>query len=149
MPEGFQSQVDEAVLQKVTALAVKEKVGDFDGKGEPTAAFLSFVSQLVRFATGEDRIWDDPRALLTRAAGAWSAGTFRKAGEHLVKLTLNQAEDWRESRLVLDIVTDDRPFLVDSVAAALTEVGKPLSFFVNAVVACEPPPSTRPVYGST
>ncbi|MEQ1930695.1 MAG: NAD-glutamate dehydrogenase [Parvularculaceae bacterium] len=137
MPEGFQSQVDEAVLQKVTALAVKEKVGDFDGKGEPTAAFLSFVSQLVRFATGEDRIWDDPRALLTRAAGAWSAGTFRKAGEHLVKLTLNQAEDWRESRLVLDIVTDDRPFLVDSVAAALTEVGKPLSFFVNAVVACE------------
>ena len=137
MAEGFQSQVDEAVLRKVTALAVKEKVGDFDGKGEPTTAFLSFVSQLVRFATGEDRIWDEPRELLLRAGPAWSAGAKRKPGEHLVKLTLNEAEDWRQSRLVLDIVTDDRPFLVDSITAALSEAGKPLSFFANAVVACE------------
>jgi glutamate dehydrogenase len=137
MAQGFQSQVDEAVLQKVTALAVKEKVGEFDGAGEPTAAFLSFVSQLVRFATGEDRIWEEPRELLTRAAAAWNAGAVRKTGEHLVRLTLNEAQNWRDSRLVLDIVTDDRPFLVDSITAALAEAGKPVSFFVNAVVAVE------------
>ncbi|HRX40380.1 MAG TPA: NAD-glutamate dehydrogenase, partial [Parvularculaceae bacterium] len=44
---------------------------------------------------------------------------------------------WRKSRLVLDIVTDDRPFLVDSVSAALTDAGKPVSFFANAVISCE------------
>jgi glutamate dehydrogenase len=143
MAEGFQSSADEAALKQVLALARKERIGDLDAKGEPTAAFAGYVTQLVRFATGEDRIWDDPRELLERAQSAWTASSVRKPGEHLVKLALKNAADWRLSRLVLDIVTDDRPFLVDSITAALAEAAKPVSFFINAVVACERDASGR------
>ena len=143
MPEGFQSSVDEAILKEVLSLAKKEKIGDVGESGEPTAGFASFVSQVVRFATGEDTIWDDPRALLDRAASAWTLSQVRKPGAHFINLTLNKAEDWRQSRLILDIVTDDRPFLVDSISAALTDAGKLLSFFANAVVSCERDKSGR------
>ncbi len=136
MAEGFQSTADEAALRDVLALAKKEKVGDFDARGEPSPAFASYVTQLVRFATGEDRIWEDRQELLARAKAAWAASAVRSPGEHLVKLRVAEAPDWRQSRLVLDIVTDDRPFLVDSVTAALNEAGKPVSFFANAVISC-------------
>ncbi len=137
MAEGFHSSADEAVLKDVLALAKKQKIGDFDAGGEPTKAFTSFVTQLVRFATGEDRIWDDPQELLDRVASAWEASKTRKRGTHLIYLRPNNATDWRQSRLILDIVTEDKPFLVDSVSAALAEAGKPVSFFVNAVIGCD------------
>jgi glutamate dehydrogenase len=137
MPEGFHSSADEAILKEVLALAKKQKVGDYDAGGEPTHAFTSYVSQLVRFATGEDRIWEDPQALLDRVADAWTGSAVRKPGAQIVKLRLNKAADWRQSRLLLDIITDDKPFLVDSVSAMLVDVGKPVSFFVNAVIGCD------------
>ncbi|MBI1366887.1 MAG: NAD-glutamate dehydrogenase [Alphaproteobacteria bacterium] len=137
MAEGFRSSADEAALKEVLALAKKEKVGDYEENGEPTFAFASFVGQLVRFATGEDKIWDEPQSLLDRVASAWSASAVRKPGEQLISLRMNDAKDWRQSRLVLDIVTEDKPFLVDSITAALFDSGKPASFFVNAVIGCD------------
>jgi glutamate dehydrogenase len=136
MPEGFQSSADEAILKEVLSLAKSEKIGELGEEGEPTPAFSSFVSQVVRFATGEDKIWDNPRALLDRAAATWEVSRVRKRGGDIVNLSLNKAKDWRQSRLILDIATDDRPFLVDSISAALTESGKLVSFFANAVVSC-------------
>jgi glutamate dehydrogenase len=121
----------------VLALARKEKAGEIDAKGEPSAAFTSYLDQIVRFATGEDRFWEEPRELLDRAVAAWKASAVRKPGAHFISLKTKSGGDWRQNRLVLDIVTDDRPFLVDSVSAALAEAGKPVSFFVNAVVAAE------------
>lgn len=136
MADGFQSHADEEVLKQVLSLAKEEKIGDFDQSGEPTAAFASFVGQLVRFATGEDRIWAEPRALLERAAQTWKASSTRKPGTHIVRLRIENENDWQSARLVLDITTDDRPFIVDSLTAALTEAGKPVSFFANAVIDC-------------
>ncbi|MFQ5562179.1 MAG: NAD-glutamate dehydrogenase [Parvularculaceae bacterium] len=136
MADGFQSDADEEVLKQVLNLATKEKIGDFEDDGQPTAAFANYVGQLVRFATGEDRLWSEPRGLLERAAQAWRVGAVRKANEHVVHLRVENETDWRAARLVLDITTDDRPFLVDSISAALAEAGKPVSFFANAVVDC-------------
>jgi len=135
-PEGFQSQNDEATLGQVLALAKTKKIGEFDAKGDPSPAFASYVTQLVRFATGEDSIWDEPQSLLDRAASIWKTGDKRAPGAHVINLHLQKASDWRQSRLVLDIITDDRPFLVDSISATLADAGKPLSFFSNAVVDC-------------
>ncbi|HRX38355.1 MAG TPA: hypothetical protein P5072_02880, partial [Parvularculaceae bacterium] len=95
MQAAIQSSVDETILKEVLTLAKKEDVGDLNSKGETASAFANYASQIVRFATGEDSIWEDPRALLERAAAAWNVSQERKPGEHLIRLSLNKAEDWR------------------------------------------------------
>jgi glutamate dehydrogenase len=134
MPEGFQTDADDAILRNVLALAKRTKGVDVDASGELAPAFESYVNQLVRFATGDDKIWEDPQSLLDRCLSAWKAAEQLAPGGYVVDLRVEKAADWRQTRLVLDIVTDDKPFLVDSVTAALVDAGKPVSFFVNAVV---------------
>jgi glutamate dehydrogenase len=134
MAEGFHTVADTRTLKKVLDLARADKETPKGAKGELDPAFLSYVEQLVRFATGEDRYWDEPSSLLNRALGAWKAAEKRKRGTPIVSLRLHKGADWRETRLVLEIATDDMPFIVDSVTSALAEAGKSVSFFVNAVV---------------
>ncbi len=134
MPEGFVTDIDDEILHQVVEHAKKQKEADFLDNGEPTRAFANYLAQLVRYATGEDSIWADPGLLLARAACAWSNAAEREPGGHKVSLRIEEGGFWKGKRLVLDIVTDDKPFLVDSISAALSEAGKPVSFFSNAVV---------------
>ncbi|WP_411820928.1 NAD-glutamate dehydrogenase [Hyphococcus formosus] len=134
MPEGFSTDVDGQILERVVSLAQKKNVGDQDDKGALTSSFRSYLEQLVLYATGEDNIWDEPQSLLNRAAHAWKHAETRKAGESKVSLRIAEGKGWSERRMVLDIVTDDKPFLVDSISAALSDTGKPVTFFSNAVV---------------
>ncbi len=134
MPEGFLTEIDDQILQKVVEFAKTKKTGDFDEQGQPTKAFASYVEQVVRYATGEDKIWSEPEALLRRAVASWKGAETRKLGENKISLRIEEGKDWDGKRLVLDIVTDDKPFLVDSISAALAEASKPVSFFSNAVI---------------
>ncbi len=134
MPEGFLTDIDHEILQKVIDRAKKTKTGDFGEDGELTKAFVSYVDQLVCYATGEDTIWSKPEALLTRASTSWALAATRKSEGDNVSIRIEDGKGWNGRRLVLDIVTDDKPFLVDSISAALSEAGKPLSFFSNAVI---------------
>ncbi len=134
MPDGFLSDEDGQILDQVVSLAQKKKVGDLDGDGAPTPAFRSYLEQLVLYATGEDNIWSEPQSLLDRAVQAWKHSETRKAGESKVSLQVAKGKRWTDSRLILDIATDDKPFLVDSVSAALADAGRPVTFFSNAVV---------------
>ncbi|MEM9170998.1 MAG: NAD-glutamate dehydrogenase domain-containing protein, partial [Pseudomonadota bacterium] len=134
MPEGFHLEEDERTLAQVIDVAVKSKA-DPDGSADALSPpFEAFLTQAVRYATGEDRNWDEPTSLLDRAVAVWALSAERRPGEHIIRIETEEADDWRGRRLVLDIVTDDRPFLVDSISGALTEAGKPVSFFLNAVV---------------
>ena len=134
MPEGFQTHIDDQVLQQVVELAKKKKSGDFNEAGEPVEAYESYLRQLVLYATGEDTIWAEPQSLLSRGASAWKNSATRKSGESKINLRVEDGAGWKEKRLVLDIVTEDKPFLVDSISAALSAAGKPVSFFSNAVI---------------
>ena len=134
MPDGFLSDVDEQILKQVVDLAKAEKVGDFTPDGELGTAFKSYLEQLVRYATGEDKLWAEPRSLLNRAITAWQNSATRKSGENIIALRIEDGKDWTDKRLVLDVVTDDKPFLVDSLSATLSEAGKPVSFFSNVVI---------------
>jgi glutamate dehydrogenase len=134
MPEGFHSAADAKTLKQVLDLARADPNAPRGKHGALAPAFEHYVEQLVRFATGEDRYWDDPQSLLARAIGAWRATEKRKKGKPTVSLRLHKGADWRETRLVLEVAADDMPFIVDSVTSALAELGKPVSFFVNAVV---------------
>ncbi|MEZ5920111.1 MAG: NAD-glutamate dehydrogenase [Parvularculaceae bacterium] len=134
MADGFHSAADKKTLKKVLDLARKDERTPKAGDGKLNPAFETYVDQLVRFATGEDRHWDEPAGLLARALHAWNTSKVRKPGTPAIDLSLQKGGDWRETRLVLDITTDDMPFLVDSISSALSEYGKQVSFFVNAVV---------------
>ena len=135
MPEGFVSDIDDEILSRVVDLAKKKKVGDFDESGNPTASYASYLQQLVHYATGEDTLWAKPELLLRRGEAAWRLSARRKPDENLISLRVEDGKDWTERRMVLDVVTEDKPFIVDSISAALTYAGKPVSFFSNAVIA--------------
>ena len=134
MAEGFHLEDDKRTLERILDLAKKNHSDADAPSGEITAAFQHYVSQVVHYATGEDKNWDVPDALLDRAVNAWTVSKVRKPGEHIIDLRIEDATAWREKRLVLDIITDDTPFLVDSISGALTDAGKPVSFFLNAIV---------------
>ena len=134
MAEGFHSAEDEQALEAVLALAASEDAVAKTKDGAVEPAFANYLSQLVRFATGEDRLWEEPKTLLHRAIETWRATEKRPASGPLINLRLTEQDDWRSSRLILDIATVDQPFIVDSVSGALTDAGKPVSFFVNAIV---------------
>ncbi len=134
MADGFHSTADTKTLKKVLDLARGNKNAPTLKSGALVPAFEQYLEQLVRFATGEDRYWNEPASLLTRAIEAWKATEKRKRGEPTVNFRLHKGGDWRETRLVLEIAADDMPFIVDSVTSALAEAGKPVSFFINAVV---------------
>ncbi|MCB2098133.1 MAG: NAD-glutamate dehydrogenase [Parvularculaceae bacterium] len=134
MAEGFHSSADAKTLTKTLALAAKHKDAPKTKDGALAPAFTHYLEQLVRFATGEDRYWNEPASLLDRAVAAWKATQTRKKGSPNISFRLQKGADWRDTRLVLEIATDDMPFIVDSVTSALAEAGKPVSFFVNAVV---------------
>lgn len=134
MPEGFLTDIDDEILINVINRAKQEKIGDFDAEGEPVRAYRSYLEQLVRYATGEDTIWSEPESLLDRAGSAWTHSEHREPGQDKISLRIEEGKNWHQRRLVLDIITDDKPFLVDSISAALADAGKPLSFFSNAVI---------------
>ena len=134
MPDSYQADDDHSTLSEVIALAKQDLSPEYSLNGNLTPAFENLIQQMVLFATGEDRIWAAPQALLDRAKTAWKFGEKRMPERHAVSLAVSEGDDWRERRLVLDITTDDRPFLVDSISAALTDAGKPVSFFSNTVV---------------
>ncbi len=134
MAEGFHTVADTKTLKRVIDLARAHPDAPKAKSGDLAATFESYIEQLVRFATGEDRHWNEPAGLLARALDAFHATEKRAPGKPIVSLRLHKGADWRETRLVLDIATDDMPFIVDSVTGALAEAGKQVSFFVNAVV---------------
>jgi glutamate dehydrogenase len=134
MPEGFLTKVDNQVLKEVINLAKSEKIGDFEDNGDLAPAFSSYLEQLVRYATGEDKIWSEPASLLQRATNAWKNAETRKPNQNNITIQIEEGKDWTDKKLVLNVVTDDKPFIVDSISAALTDAGKPVSFFSNAVI---------------
>ncbi|MBL4620649.1 MAG: NAD-glutamate dehydrogenase [Marinicaulis sp.] len=134
MPEGFLTTVDGQILNEVIKLAKTKKIGEFDDKGDLSPAFSSYLEQMVRYATGEDKIWSEPESLLWRAVNAWKNAETREPHQDNIALRIEDGKNWTEKRLVLDIASDDKPFIVDSISAALSEAGKPVSFFSNAVI---------------
>lgn len=134
MPEGFLTEIDDEILVKVLETAKRAKEGSFlkDGNVEP--CFGRYIEQLVRYATGEDTIWADPGSLLQRGITAWEHAEQRENSENKIALRIGDEKSATDRRLILDIVTDDKPFLVDSITAALADAGKPVTFFSNAVI---------------
>ena len=131
---------DERVLDDLKVLAGQD-TKTYKDKQAPTA-FLTLLEQFARYATGDDQLWAEPARLYQHAADSWAASHQRQPGEALIELKVSELDNGAQNssgnrRLLLNICSDDKPFLVDSITAALTDAGKSILFFVNALIECE------------
>ncbi|MEO1015198.1 MAG: NAD-glutamate dehydrogenase [Pseudomonadota bacterium] len=134
MAEGFTSVEDREILGKALALAADNQDTPRTSRGDIEPGFESLLHQIVYFATGDDANWDEPGRLLERAVEFWKSTEIRPLAGDIVCLNLAPATNDRPARMILEIATEDKPFLVDSITGALADAGRPVSFFVNAVI---------------
>jgi glutamate dehydrogenase len=73
------------------------------------------------------------------ALAHWKLAQRRRPGETKVHVYTPQLEEhgWESKQSVVEIVTDDMPFLVDSVAMALTRFGSAIHLLIHPVVRVE------------
>jgi glutamate dehydrogenase len=92
----------------------------------------AFVRLLYRRLAPVELTRRDPEALTAAACSLLSLAAVRAPGEQLVRVT---AEGPSDGVTVLEIVTDDMPFLVDSIEMELTRQGARVDQLLHPVVA--------------
>src|SRR5512147_2377897 len=118
-----------------------------------------FVRDYFRGVDEDDLRARTPGALAAAAVDQLGFGARRRAGQPLVRVfnpTPSQ-HGWTSPHTVVEVVTDDMPFLVDSLAMVLNECGLALHMMVHPVLhvardragrlqraASEPSPKARP-----
>ncbi|WP_432513669.1 NAD-glutamate dehydrogenase [Kineococcus sp. SYSU DK001] len=91
----------------------------------------------------EDLAERDPAELLTAVASHVRCGAQRLPGTTLARLVEGVASGAGEGRATLEVVTDDMPFLVDSLTAALTRAGRGIHLLVHPRLAARRSPEGR------
>ena len=105
-------------------------------RGSTPVPALPFVRDYYR-GVDEDDLREHPAAALAAAAlDHLRFGARRRAGQPLVRV-FNPTHDgngWTADQSVVEVVTDDMPFLVDSLAMVLNDCGISLSMMVHPVL---------------
>ena len=96
-----------------------------------------FVQAYYRGVDESDLRASEPAALAAAAAGHLRFGAVRRPGRALVRVfNPDLARDgWQSSRTVVEVVTDDMPFLVDSLAMVLNGCGLSIHTMAHPVFA--------------
>jgi glutamate dehydrogenase len=90
-----------------------------------------FVRTLYRDVPLADLVSRDPASLSATARSLWAFGAGRQPGMARVRVMSRGAES---ERSVVQIVTDDMPFLVTSVTAALARSGVEIHLVIHPIV---------------
>ncbi|HEY1281767.1 MAG TPA: hypothetical protein VGF22_18950, partial [Acidimicrobiales bacterium] len=100
-----------AVVDEVVAL----------GGDDPDGLRSRFLRDYYEHVAPEDLVARSAADLLAAALGHWAVGAHRPAGQPVVRISNPDVEPggWACAHTVVDIVTDDMPFLVDSVTMVL------------------------------
>ncbi|PRZ07797.1 glutamate dehydrogenase [Isoptericola sp. CG 20/1183] len=93
--------------------------------------------RLLEAYAAEDLVEREPRDVVGAAASTVELASHRAPGQTLVRVfTPTVREDgWTSRRTVVDVCTDDAPFLVDSVDAAIARHGSTLHLLQHPVLA--------------
>ena len=113
------------------ATEAQKRVGD--AEAESAAAFVRRYFALV---APDDIIYTSFETLLGGALSLWQFGEIRTVGEPKVRLfnPTVDANGWGLEHTVIEIVNDDMPFLVDSVSAEVTRLGRNIHLLLHPVV---------------
>jgi glutamate dehydrogenase len=97
---------------------------------------LPVVDHLLEFLDREELEEREPRDIVGAAASMMSLAETREKGQTLISLftpTLRE-HGWTSRRTIVEICTDDAPFLVDSVTAAIARAGLTVHLLLHPVV---------------
>jgi glutamate dehydrogenase len=112
------------------AVRFSEEAAARSGWVEPPEAFLAAY---YRHVAAEDILARDPSQLSDFAFGHRRLAGVRPTGSTLVRVDTptSEADGWSAPRSLVQIVTDDMPFLVTSVTAELTRQGRAIHLVVH------------------
>jgi glutamate dehydrogenase len=121
----------EAELIDAVCSRVRERL-----PGEQGIPCESFVRQYYHRVPIEDLAVRDPLDLYGAAVAHWNLARQRAPGQatvHVYNPDFDQ-DGWRSSHTVIEIVTDDMPFLVDSVTMELSRQGRSIDLMIHPVI---------------
>jgi glutamate dehydrogenase len=121
-----------AALVEKTVELLHEKLAD--GRG---VELERFVRRYYAGIAAEDVLERSVLELYGAALAHWNTAARRRPGETKVHVYNPRFEEhgWQSPHTVVELVVDDMPFLVDSVAMALTRRGSAIHFLAHPVVA--------------
>lgn len=96
----------------------------------------AFVQAYYRGVGEEDLQARDSAAFAAAAAGALRFGAVRPAGEPRVRVfnLQLQRDGWESPHTIVEVVTEDMPFLVDSLAVVLGDSRLPIQLMIHPVI---------------
>jgi glutamate dehydrogenase len=124
-------QAKAEILQQIVA-TIHEKVPE-DRRDQVEA----FAHQYYQRLAPEDLLELEPEDLYGAALAHWRLAHRRQPGEAKVRVYSPRFEEhgWRSKHSIVEIVTDDMPFLVDSVAMELNRHGLVIHLPIHPVIA--------------
>jgi glutamate dehydrogenase len=124
-------EVTEALLAEVV-----EQGRAAERHGGP-AQLTEFVAQYYQLVAPDDLRAHDAADLLGAARSHWELAQQRPVGTPAVRVfsPARERDGWQSPHTVVQIVTDDMPFLVDSVTMELTRHGQGIHLVVHPTVA--------------
>ncbi|HLM08336.1 MAG TPA: NAD-glutamate dehydrogenase [Thermoleophilaceae bacterium] len=122
---------DETLIEQVCT-RVRDHLGADDA-----ALVEAFVRQYYRWMPVEDLVERDPLDLYGVAIGHFNFARTREPGSPKVRIynPLFEEHGWQSTHTAVEIVTDDMPFLIDSVTMELNRLGVGVHAIVHPVIA--------------
>ncbi|MGI8525229.1 MAG: NAD-glutamate dehydrogenase domain-containing protein, partial [Pseudolabrys sp.] len=126
------------------ARAVIERAAALVAKSDRSVP-VSFVTQMFARAASEDVLRYAPEDLADFAVAAWRYMAERRPATPKIRFFITHPKTTVETNAVgvVEILTDDMPFLVDSVLAALNERGLGVQLVLHPVFALERDPAGK------
>ena len=120
-------------------LSAAQKVAEAARPKEFEVDLADFLSRFYEDVAPEDLVGKDPMDVVGPATHMLRLGANRPQGTAVVDVFTPTvaANEWTCGHTVVQVITDDMPFLLDSVVAAVTEQGKALHLVAHPIFAVE------------
>lgn len=132
----MQTKLDEAkteLLARAARVAENSPAGGPPGQGLDAEALLAFLQRYYLHTAPEDLLDRDPVDVFGAALSHYRLAELRPQGTANVRVHTPSVEEngWTCSHTVVEVVTDDMPFLVDSVTNALSQANRAIHVVVH------------------
>ena len=129
--EEMKVEDTEQALTEAVCSRVREQLGSVDAD-----LAEAFARQLYRWVAAEDVAERDPLDLYGLALGHFNFARERAPGTPKVRVYNPRFEDhgWQSTHTAVEIVTDDMPFLIDSVSMELNRRGFGVHLIIHPVL---------------
>jgi glutamate dehydrogenase len=132
----MQTKLDETKAERLEQAAragENSQKGRLPGKGLDKEAVTGFLQRYYLHSAPEDLVDRDPDDIYGAALSHYRLAEVRPQGSANVRVHTPTVEEngWQCSHTVVEVVTDDMPFLVDSVTNALSQANRAIHVVVH------------------